>query len=69
MTTVLICFQHDLEEQYLRKKQQNRTTEEKFKLYSLRAVINFFVVAVLGGAGYLIYWTSIKTIEVRIRTV
>lgn len=63
---VCVCLlQHDLEEQYRKEKQENRTTGEKVKLYSLRMLVNVFVIAVLGGACFLIYWTSIKTLEVK----
>ncbi len=61
----LCCrFQHDLDEQQRQRDQENRTLGQKFKLYTLRVIINLFVVAVLAGACYLIYWTSLKALDV-----
>ena len=39
---------------------------EKFKLYSVRFLLNLVVLGILGGAGYLIYYTTDLSVQVRI---
>ncbi|XP_071961220.1 transmembrane channel-like protein 7 [Antedon mediterranea] len=47
-----------LEEERLILKRESRTFSKKICLFLVRLLINFFVFVILGGAGYLIYFTS-----------
>ncbi|XP_033113350.1 transmembrane channel-like protein 7 isoform X2 [Anneissia japonica] len=47
-----------LEEERLILKRQSRTIGKKIGLVIVRFIVNFFVLVILGGAGYLIYFTS-----------
>ncbi|XP_038063713.1 transmembrane channel-like protein 7 [Patiria miniata] len=51
-------LQTDLEEARLKLLRANRTTLKKCRLYLLRLILNVVVLAILGGAGYLIYYTT-----------
>ncbi|XP_060592582.1 transmembrane channel-like protein 7 [Ruditapes philippinarum] len=57
-SNLLQDFKNDLEYQRLQWKKASRTAKEKFKLYSIRVLINILVIAMLGGALYLIYYTN-----------
>ncbi|XP_062581702.1 transmembrane channel-like protein 7 isoform X2 [Saccostrea cucullata] len=48
----------ELAEQRHLESRQNMNTSQKCKLYTLRFFINFLVVCILGGSGYLIYWVT-----------
>lgn len=45
-----------LEAERLEEERQNRTREEKTKLFALRFVVNILVLLVLGGSGTFIYY-------------
>ncbi|KAI4478729.1 hypothetical protein M0804_011757 [Polistes exclamans] len=45
-----------LEAERLEEERQNRTREEKTKLFALRFVVNIFILLVLGGCGTFIYY-------------
>ncbi|XP_067930834.1 transmembrane channel-like protein 7 [Watersipora subatra] len=49
---------HDLNEQRDKARRQARTNLQNFKLWSLRILVNIFVLGALGGSGYLIYYTT-----------
>ncbi|KAH3871112.1 hypothetical protein DPMN_034306 [Dreissena polymorpha] len=61
-------IQNELEYQRLQWKKESRTTREKVKLYVIRVLINLLVLAILGGALYLIYFTNEKLAELQHRT-
>ncbi|XP_066292025.1 transmembrane channel-like protein 7 isoform X1 [Branchiostoma lanceolatum] len=53
----------DLEEQRILQKQAKRTGGEKCRLYTVRFVVNIFVLAILGAGGFLIYYASTFALE------
>ncbi|XP_033630568.1 transmembrane channel-like protein 7 [Asterias rubens] len=56
-------LQTDLEEERQKRKRAKRTKMEKFKLYSVRFLLNLVVLGILGGAGYLIYYTTDLSVQ------
>ncbi|XP_061181691.1 transmembrane channel-like protein 7 isoform X2 [Saccostrea echinata] len=48
----------ELAEQRHLEARKNMNSNQKCKLYTLRFFINFLVVCILGGSGYLIYWVT-----------
>ncbi|XP_056020162.1 transmembrane channel-like protein 7 isoform X4 [Ostrea edulis] len=48
----------ELAEQRHMEARKRMTGNEKCKLYTIRFFINFMVVCILGGSGYLIYWVT-----------
>lgn len=48
----------EIEEQRFQMKRTSRTTEEKCKLYTVRFLINFLIIVMLGGAGAAIYFAQ-----------
>ncbi|XP_067407148.1 transmembrane channel-like protein 7 [Emydura macquarii macquarii] len=54
----------DLEEERLRQKIAERTTEEKLRIYCLRIFLNIIVLAVLSGCFYSIYRATIFSQEI-----
>ncbi|XP_013388941.1 transmembrane channel-like protein 7 isoform X2 [Lingula anatina] len=53
----------DLREERDAHRRQNRSGCKRFGLGLLRVFINLFVLAVLGGSGYLIYYVQVKVTE------
>ena len=51
-------LQNELHSQRLLWKKAGRTTKEKVKLFVIRVLVNIFVIAILGGSLYLIYYTN-----------
>jgi len=47
-------------------EKSQRTRSQSVLLWVKRLLINFVVFAFLGGSGYLIYFTTVKTMEVGI---
>lgn len=64
MYFVSVLFQADLDTQRLIWKRQSRTTIDKIKLFVIRTALNVFVIAVLGGSLYLIYYTNDQMLQV-----
>ncbi|XP_045213261.2 transmembrane channel-like protein 7 isoform X2 [Mercenaria mercenaria] len=62
-SNLLQDFKNELEYQRLQWKKESRTTKEKFKLYTIRVLINILVILILGGALFLIYFTNQKLVE------
>ena len=58
VTKSVLCKQAEIEEQRFQMKRTSRTTEEKCKLYTVRFLINFLIVIMLGGAGAAIYFAQ-----------
>ncbi|PKU38604.1 transmembrane channelhypothetical protein [Limosa lapponica baueri] len=56
-------LQTDLEEERLKRKIADRTTQEKLRIYSLRIFINIIVLAVLLGCFYCIYRATVYSQE------
>ncbi|KAI8492670.1 ion transport [Branchiostoma belcheri] len=54
----------DLEEQRILQKQAKRTGGEKCRLYSVRFIVNVFVLAILGAGGFLIYYASTFALQI-----
>ncbi|KAK2154377.1 hypothetical protein LSH36_269g00030 [Paralvinella palmiformis] len=44
-------------------RRKSRSRNESCRIWTVRILINILVLAFLGGAGYLIYFTTVKTIE------
>ncbi|XP_033748411.1 transmembrane channel-like protein 7 isoform X2 [Pecten maximus] len=53
----------DLQEQRLKLKLSKQTMKDKCQLYMIRIVINILVLALLGGACYLIIFTTEKMLD------
>ncbi|XP_064645080.1 transmembrane channel-like protein 7 [Lineus longissimus] len=53
----------DLDDDRHALRRLKRTKWDKCRLYTLRIFINFVVLVLLGGAGYLIYWVSDKSLQ------
>ncbi|XP_027019025.2 transmembrane channel-like protein 7 isoform X2 [Tachysurus fulvidraco] len=51
----------DLEEQLFRKKVLGRSLKQWILLYTLRIVLNFVVLVLLGGSIYLIHYTTLES--------
>ncbi|KAF6020403.1 TMC7 [Bugula neritina] len=49
---------HDLNEEKDTLRREARSTVDNCKLYTIRICVNLFVLAALGGAGYLIYYVT-----------
>ena len=63
-----IYFKSILEDSRHRARRETRSVFTKCKLYLIRVIINLIVFSMLGGAGYLIYFTTMKSTEVRLDT-
>ncbi|KAH3720420.1 hypothetical protein DPMN_063319 [Dreissena polymorpha] len=48
----------ELQEQRHKKEKKNRTSEEKYKVYTARFFVNFNIILMLGGAGVAIYYAQ-----------
>ena len=59
-------FQSDMYEQQFLKEREARlqSGRKKCQLYTVRFIINFFIVLVLGASGYLIYYVTDYSTEV-----
>ena len=64
MYFVSVLFQADLETQRLIWKRQSRTITDKIKIFAVRTALNIFVIVVLGGSLYLIYYTNDQMLQV-----
>ncbi|XP_053114798.1 transmembrane channel-like protein 4 isoform X2 [Hemicordylus capensis] len=51
-------LQMDLEEEALRRRNAERTTAQRVRLYVLRGLLNILVLGLLGGAFFSIYWAT-----------
>ncbi|XP_076459355.1 transmembrane channel-like protein 7 isoform X1 [Babylonia areolata] len=58
----------DLLQQSKRLQRENQTYQERVKLYLVRFAINFFVLCMLGGCIYLIYFTTSRLLDLRDET-
>lgn len=56
--SILYELKSDLDEESRALQRSNRTIWEKIKLYTLRLFLNIIVVAILGGAFYLIFYVT-----------
>ncbi|XP_074647256.1 transmembrane channel-like protein 7 [Tubulanus polymorphus] len=56
-------FTIDMEIERLQEERENRTFGKKLKVIITRILINMIVVAILGAAGYLIFWVNGKSLE------
>ena len=63
-----ILFKSILEDSRHRARRETRSAFTKCKLYLIRVIINLIVFSMLGGAGYLIYFATMKSTEVRLDT-
>ena len=63
-----IYFKSILEDSRHRARRETRSVFTKCKLYLIRVIINLIVFSMLGGAGYLIYFATMKSTEVRLDT-
>lgn len=54
-SSLLYELKTDLEEERIRQKMAERSRKEKCRIYSIRAAVNLFVVAILIGCFYCIY--------------
>ena len=57
-------FQGDLSEDFRLAALAQRSTEEKYKMYAIRLVVNLFVLVISGGAAWLIYQATQISIQV-----
>eukprot|EP00105_Crassostrea_gigas_P036393 XP_019920541.1 PREDICTED: transmembrane channel-like protein 7 isoform X5 [Crassostrea gigas] len=48
----------ELAEQRHHEARKNMSSNDKCRLYTIRFFINFMVICILGGSGYLIYWVT-----------
>ncbi|XP_052245984.1 transmembrane channel-like protein 7 [Dreissena polymorpha] len=48
----------ELQEQRHKKEKKNRTSEEKYNVYTARFFVNFIIILMLGGAGVAIYYAE-----------
>ena len=62
-------LQADLEEDRLKELRENRTKNEKIKLYLKRAVFWFLVLAIYGASLYGIYLAAEKSLSVSFQIV
>lgn len=60
-------IQTDLEEERIRRQQDERTTKQKFILYTKRILINFLVLCVLVGSLAAIYFAAQYALTVSMR--
>lgn len=58
-------FKADLLEQSKRLEREGRTGNQKLILFIIRFFVNVLVLIILGGCGYLIYYTTDKLLELR----
>lgn len=63
---IFVFIKAELNDQRKEWRMQERSTTELAQLYLVRILINFLVLALLGGALYLITFTAEQMIEVRI---
>ena len=55
-----------MNEQRDKERREARTTGQSCRLWTLRILVNIFVLGALGGSGYLIYYTTQISSEVRL---
>lgn len=51
----LLDSQTDLEEERMKQEKAKRTRKDKCQIYTVRFILNLFVIAVLAGCFYSIY--------------
>lgn len=55
---IVNLFQADLSDQRHEQESQSRTSGEKCRLYTIRVLVNFIIIALLIGAGAAIYFAQ-----------
>lgn len=69
VTSLHCSEQAELHDQRKEWRRQKRSGVENVKLYAMRFLINLLVLALLGGALYLITFTAEQMIEVNFQSV
>ena len=62
-----LCWKVDLAEEIRSLRAKQRSTKEKFIIYTKRLLLNIVIVALLCAAGVAIYFAARETIEARNR--
>ena len=64
LSKTFVLLQGAMVEDRRLKKRHDMTGSQECRLWTIRAVINFFVLLCLGGAGYLIFYVTEVSVEV-----
>lgn len=59
----------DLEEAVVRRRAAEQTLGQRAKVWSVRALLNVLVLALLGAAFYGIYWATEFTLTLQVQRV